>query len=63
MSGDRIERATARIEAAMRRIEAAAKAPSGGAGDAELVAKYDALRNEAGAALADLDSLIGSLGG
>ena len=64
MSGDRIARATARIEAAARRIEAAAQAPSGnGGGDPELAAKYHALRTEAGAALADLDALIGSLEG
>lgn len=57
MEGDRIAKATARIEAAAGRIEAAA----GGRGDPELARKYEALRNEAGAALTDLDRLIGSL--
>ena len=63
MSGDRIARATARIEAAARRIETAAQRPSGngGGGDPELAARYQALRGEAGAALAELDALIGSL--
>ena len=64
MSGDRIARATARIEAAARRIEAAAQAPSGDdGGDPELAARYQALRSEAGEALAELDRLIGSLEG
>ena len=60
MEGDRIARATARIEAAARRIEAAAGNATGG-GDPELSAKYSALRSEAGAALVELDRLIGSL--
>jgi len=59
MAGDRIARALARIEAAADRIDAAAQRPSGG--DPELARKYDALRGEAGAALAELDRLIGSL--
>ena len=59
MEGDRIARATARIDAAMRRIEAAAVRPA--RSDPELARKHEALRNEAGAALADLDRLIGSL--
>ena len=61
MDGDRIARATARIEAAARRIEAAAGNASGGGGDPELSGKYQALRSEAGEALAELDRLIGSL--
>ena len=61
MEGDRIARATARIEAAARRIEAAAQRPASGSGDPELEYKYRALRSEAGAALAELDRLIGSL--
>jgi hypothetical protein len=61
MSGDRIARAAARIEAAGQRIEAATQRPSQGGGDPELAAKYQALRREAGAALAELDRLIGSL--
>ena len=60
MEGDRIARATARIEAAARRIEAAASQSATG-GDPEIEAKYRRLRNEAGAALADLDRLIGSI--
>jgi len=60
MDGDRIARAAARIEAAARRIDAAAQRRSG-AGDPELSGKYEALRGEAGAALAELDRLIGSL--
>ena len=60
MAGDRIARAMARIEAAAQRIEAAARRPASG-GDPELAARYEALRSEAGAALADLDRLIGSL--
>ena len=63
MDGDRIARALARIEAAASRIEAAAQAPSSAAGDAELARKYQALRGEAGAALAELDQLIGTLEG
>jgi len=65
MDGDRIERALARIEAASRRIEAAAVRPvssPSSAPDGELQRKYDALRNEAGAALAELDRLLGALG-
>jgi hypothetical protein len=60
MEEDRIARALARIEAAAARIEAAGR-PAGGAGDAGLALRYDALRREAGAALAELDSLIGTL--
>ena len=59
MDGVRIARATARIETAARRIEAAAQQSAGG--DPELAARYQALRGEAGAALAELDRLIGSL--
>lgn len=63
MAGDRIAQALARIEAAAGRIEAAASRPAAAnAGDPELAHKYEALRHEAGAALADLDRLIGSLG-
>ena len=63
MTGDRIARAMARIEAAAQRIEAAARRPVSSGGDPELAARYEALRGEAGAALADLDRLIGSLEG
>jgi len=62
MAGDRIAQALARIDAAAARIEAAAHRPASGAGDPELERKYHALRSEAGAALADLDRLIGTLG-
>ena len=63
MARDRIAQALARIEAAAGRIEAAATRPAPGNADTELARKYDALRREAGATLADLDRLIGSLGG
>jgi hypothetical protein len=66
MSGERIESAIARIEAASRRIEAAAARPAPAMatdGDPELQSKYDALRHETGAALAELDRLIGALEG
>lgn len=59
MDSDRLARAMARIEAAATRIEAAAASSS--AGDPQIQAKYDALRNETGAALADLDTLIARL--
>ena len=64
MDGDRIERALARIEAASQRIEAASARPASpapAAGDPELQRKYDKLRNETGAALAELDRLLGAL--
>ena len=64
MDGDRIARAVARIEAAAGRIEAAAGRPVASRqapDDPELAGKYEALRSEAGAALAELDRLIGSL--
>ena len=61
MEGDRIDRATARIDAAIRRIEAAAGRAASRDGDAELARKYQNLRSETGATLAELDRLIGSL--
>jgi hypothetical protein len=63
MAGDRIAQALARIDAAAGRIEAAAgrPAPAPGAGDDDLARRYQALRSETGAALAELDRLIGSL--
>jgi hypothetical protein len=60
MAGERIARALDRIEAAAARIEAAGR-PTSASGDAELARKYETLRHEAGAALADLDRLIGAL--
>jgi hypothetical protein len=64
MAGDRIAQALARIEAAAGRIEAASSRAAAApvTRDPELARKYEALRHEAGAALADLDRLIGSLG-
>jgi hypothetical protein len=64
MAGDRIAQALARIEAAAGRIEMAAgkAAPdSGDVGETELARKYATLRREAGAALTELDRLIGTL--
>ena len=63
MAGDRIAQALARIDAAAGRIEAAASRPAvvPDSGDPELARKYATLRHETGAALADLDRLIGSL--
>jgi len=60
MDGDRISQARARIEQAVSRIEAAVARPLPAA-DSVSAEKYRALRNEAGAALADLDRLIASL--
>ena len=63
MAGDRIAQALARIDAAAVRIEAAAGSPASatGSGGAELARKYEALRHEAGTALAELDRLIGTI--
>ena len=64
MAGDRIGKALARIETASRRIEAAAArggASVPGGGDPELQTRYEALRSEAGAALAELDRLLGAI--
>ena len=63
MAGDRIAQAMARIDAAAGRIESAAGKPasSPGAGDAELARKYESLRHQAQAALAELDQVIGAL--
>ncbi|MGX7895437.1 hypothetical protein [Tsuneonella sp. HG222] len=61
MDADRIAHALARIDAAARRIEAAASRPAVLAGDPALEQRHARLVNEAGAALADLDRLIGSL--
>jgi hypothetical protein len=64
MDGERIGRAIDRIEAAARRIGAAASRPSqsvNSQGDPELQSKYEALRSEAGSALAELDRLLVAL--
>ena len=62
MAGNRITEALARIDAAAGRIEAAAGRPLPDNGDAGLERKYEALRSETSAALADLDRVIGALG-
>jgi hypothetical protein len=64
MAGERIQRALARIEAAAARIDRAGSqrplaTPPGG--EPELEHKYHALRDEAGAALAELDRLLVAL--
>jgi hypothetical protein len=59
MDGDRTASAMARIESALARIEAAAAARP--APSPDLQARYDALRQEASAALALIDNLIGGL--
>jgi len=61
MAGDRIAQALARIDAAASRIEAAGRGGASIGGDPDLEQKYQALRTEAGAALAELDRLIGTL--
>ncbi|MXO71641.1 hypothetical protein [Alteraurantiacibacter buctensis] len=61
MEQDRIQQALARIEAATSRIEriAARPAPSPAApADPDLARRHEALKREAWAALAELDSLI-----
>ena len=59
MEGDRIAQALARIEAASNRIEAAAKQRTGS--DPQLQVRYDRLRGEANAALAEVEALIEDL--
>lgn len=64
MEGERILRALSRIEAAAARIERAAHelpSQSDPPSDPELERRYDKLRQETGAALAELDRLIGAL--
>ncbi len=61
MAGERIAKALARIDAAAGRIEAAARRPVAGADDSGLVLRYETLRRETGAALADLDRLLAEL--
>ena len=66
MSAERIAQALERIEAAASRIEAAASARDGGdsangAADAELQARYDALRREASEAMRQIDGIIGTI--
>ena len=63
---ERMQRALARIEAAASRIEAAKASPGLPLGtamgsDPELQAKYDALQAEAGAALAQIEAVLGTL--
>lgn len=66
MEQERIARAMARIEAAARRIEAAAAQTPARRAPAEptpgdLAQKHERLRQEAWAALAEIDSLIETL--
>ena len=61
MTGDRIAQALGRIDAAAGRIEAAARNPVSPIENPELARKYETLRQEAGAALAEIDRLIGAL--
>ena len=61
MEQDRIQQALARIEAAASRIErAATPSPARPATnpDADLVRRHEALKREAWAALAEIDTLI-----
>ncbi|WP_126172667.1 hypothetical protein [Altericroceibacterium xinjiangense] len=63
MERERIEQALERIEAAAGRIECAAARPAAlPAPDPALAEKHARLQAEVGAALGDLDRLIGSLG-
>jgi len=64
MEGERTQRAMARIEAAVARIERASSqrpATTAAAGDPELERQYASLRSETGAALAELDRLLGAI--
>ena len=74
MEQERIGRAMARIEAAAKRIETAAARPpaptpepasretaTSSADDADIAARHERLRQEAWAALAEIDSLIETL--
>ena len=63
MAGDRIAQALGRIDAAAGRIEAAARGPASPVENLELARKYETLRHEAGAALAEIDRLIGAIEG
>jgi hypothetical protein len=58
MEEERIAKALARIEAAARRIESAATKPSPSSSDPDLVQRHERLREEAWAALTEIDSLI-----
>ena len=58
MDPQRIQTALARIEAAAGRIATSARAPSPGPEHQDLARRHRRLRDEAGAALADLDQLI-----
>ena len=58
MEEKRISKALARIEAAAKRIEAAAHRPVAPQADPDLVRKHQALRQEAWAALAEIDQLV-----
>jgi RecB family exonuclease len=58
MERDRIQQALARIEAAAARIEVAARPDRSPAPEPDLVRKHEALKREAWAALAEIDTLI-----
>ncbi len=58
MEEERIAKALARIEAAARRIENAATKPVASQSDPELEQRHERLREEAWAALSEIDSLI-----
>jgi len=60
MAGERTGRALARIEAAARRIEQSARSPAQGS-DTGLENRYRELWSRTNSALAEIDSLIGSL--
>lgn len=63
MGDERISQAMGRIEAALARIERASaeRASAAPSGNAELVARHEALRESVSASIAELDTLIGRL--
>jgi len=61
MDDNRILDALARIESAARRIDTAAQSPVPASPASDLALRYEKLRKEAGAALAELDVLIGQI--
>jgi hypothetical protein len=61
MEGERIARALSRIETAAARIERAAARSPAAAGAPDLESRYADLRRETGAALEELDRLIGAI--
>jgi hypothetical protein len=61
MEEERIAKALARIEAAVRRIESAATKPTPASSDPGLAKRHERLREEAWAALAEIDGMIEAL--